>query len=49
MFELTGREFKDWRSQFVTSNKDKMGRRYAPYAVGVLKIIKVHSGIRILS
>ncbi len=32
MFELTGQEFKDWRSQFVTSNKDRMGLRYAPYA-----------------
>jgi hypothetical protein len=29
MFELTGQEFKDWRSQFVTSNKDRMGLRYA--------------------
>lgn len=32
MFELTEQEFKDWRSQFVTSNEDKMGLRYAPYA-----------------
>ena len=32
MFELTDQEFKDWRSQFVTSNDDKMGLRYAPYA-----------------
>ena len=32
MFELSEQEFKDWRSQFVTSNKDKMGLRYAPYA-----------------
>ncbi len=32
MFELTEQEFKDWRSQFVTSNDDKMGLRYAPYA-----------------
>jgi hypothetical protein len=23
MFELTGQELKDWRSQFVTSNEDK--------------------------
>ena len=30
MFELTGREFKDWRRQFVTSNKDRMGFSYAP-------------------
>jgi hypothetical protein len=32
MFELTEQEFKDWRSQFVTSNDDKMGLRYAPFA-----------------
>ena len=32
MFELNPEEFKEWRSQFVTSNKDKMGLRYAPYA-----------------
>ncbi|QTD37629.1 ORF6N domain-containing protein [Polaribacter batillariae] len=30
MFELTKSEFKNWRSQFVTSNSDKMGLRYAP-------------------
>ena len=32
MFELTEQELKEWRSQFVTSNDDKMGLRYAPYA-----------------
>ena len=32
MFELTKKEFEDWRCQFVTSNfSDKMGLRYAPY------------------
>ena len=30
MFELTKDEFENWRSQFVTSNSDKMGLRYAP-------------------
>jgi hypothetical protein len=31
MFEMTIEEFKNWRSQFVTSNSsDKMGLRYAP-------------------
>jgi len=31
MFEMTIREFKNWRSQFVTSNSsDKMGLRYEP-------------------
>ena len=30
MFELSPEEFQNWRSQFVTSNSDKMGLRYAP-------------------
>ncbi|MGY0425243.1 MAG: ORF6N domain-containing protein [Polaribacter sp.] len=30
MFEMTKEEFENWRSQFVTSNSDKMGLRYAP-------------------
>ena len=32
MFELSKEEFADWRSQFVTSNSDKMGLRYRPMA-----------------
>jgi hypothetical protein len=32
MFELTEAELKNWRSQFVTSNSDRMGLRYAPMA-----------------
>ncbi len=32
MFDLSKQEFKDWRSQFVTSNADKMGLRYPPMA-----------------
>jgi hypothetical protein len=32
MFELSKKEFEDWRSQFVTSNQDKMGLRYRPMA-----------------
>ncbi len=31
MFEMTKEEFLNWRSQFVTSNSDKMGLRYAPF------------------
>ena len=31
LFEMTSDEFKDWRSQFVTSKSDKQGLRYAPY------------------
>jgi len=30
MFELTTKEFSDWRSQFVTSKSDKKGLRYKP-------------------
>jgi hypothetical protein len=32
MFELSSQELKNWRSQFVTSNSDKKGLRYAPFA-----------------
>ena len=33
MFQLSDSEFKNWRSQFVTSNSsDKMGLRYRPFA-----------------
>lgn len=31
MFELTKDELENWRSQFVTSNSDKMGLRRTPY------------------
>jgi ORF6N domain len=30
MFELNKAEFENWRSQFVTSNSDKIGLRYSP-------------------
>jgi phage regulator Rha-like protein len=32
MFELGESEFNEWRSQFVTSDEDRMGLRYAPFA-----------------
>ncbi|MDK2063811.1 ORF6N domain-containing protein [Aliarcobacter butzleri] len=32
MFQLSKEEFENWRSQFVTSNSDKMGLRRPPYA-----------------
>jgi len=32
MFELTDKEFENWRSHFVSSNTDKMGLRYKPMA-----------------
>ena len=31
MFIFTKEEFENWRSQFVTSNSEKMGLRYRPY------------------
>ena len=31
MFEMTQEELQNWRSQFVTSNSDKMGLRYPPF------------------
>ena len=31
MFQMTKREFEIWRSQIVTSNKEKMGLRRRPY------------------
>jgi len=32
MFQLTNKEFMNWRSQIVTSKNDTMGLRRAPYA-----------------
>ena len=32
MFQLDDKEFENWRSQYVTSNSDKMGLRRPPYA-----------------
>ena len=32
MFELTKEELENWRSQFVTSNRDKMRLRHKPMA-----------------
>lgn len=32
MFQLTPREFENWKSQFATSNSEKMGLRRKPYA-----------------
>lgn len=44
MFELNKSEFENWRSQFVTSNSDRMGLRYLPMAFtehGVLMLSSV--------
>lgn len=32
MFELNDEELEDWRRQFGTSNEDRMGFRYKPFA-----------------
>ncbi|MEN9910017.1 MAG: hypothetical protein RLZZ540_3176 [Bacteroidota bacterium] len=44
MFELSKEEFQNWRSQFVTSNSDKMGLRHVPMAFtehGILMLSSV--------
>jgi len=50
MFQLNEKEFKEWRSQYVTSNSpDAMGLRYAPYVFteqGVAQLSTVLSSDR---
>ena len=44
MFEMTKDELEDWRSQFATSNADKMGLRVPPFVFtehGVLMLSSV--------
>jgi len=44
MFELTKVEFENWRSQFATSNSEKMSLRYLPMAFtehGVLMLSSI--------
>jgi ORF6N domain len=43
MFELTKDELKNWRSQIVTSNSDKMGLRYSPMAFTELGVAMLSS------
>ena len=31
MFTMTAKEFKNWRTQFASSNSEKMGLRHSPY------------------
>ena len=40
MFELTDKELKIWRSQYVTSNEDKMGLRYT---LSLLQKMELHN------
>jgi hypothetical protein len=44
MFAMSAEELQDWRSQFVTSNTDRMGLRYPPFCFtehGVLMLSSV--------
>lgn len=44
MIELTSEEMKNWRSQFGTSNREKMGMRIPPFAFtehGILMLASV--------
>jgi len=43
MFELSKEDFKNWRSQFVTSNRDRMGLRYPPMAFTELGVAMLSS------
>jgi len=48
MFQLSEKEFSDWRSQNATSNSDKMGLRRAPYAFteqGVYMLAEYYVGV----
>jgi len=46
MFKLNKKEFDNWRSQFVTSNADKMGLRYAPMAFTEYGVVMLSSVLR---
>lgn len=44
MFEMNAEEFKNWRSQFATSNEDKQGLRHSPFCFtehGILQLSNV--------
>ncbi len=43
MFELSKDELKNWRSQIVTSNSDRMGLRYSPMAFTELGVAMLSS------
>ena len=45
MFQLSDDQFAKWRSQFATSNSDKMGLRRAPYAFNEYGILMLASVI----
>jgi hypothetical protein len=52
MFELSKVEFENWRSQFATSNSDRMGLRYSPMVFtehGVLMLSSVLNSKKAIS
>jgi hypothetical protein len=52
MFEMTNQEFDNWRSQFGTSNSDRMRLRYAPFYFteqGVAMLSSVLNSMRAIS
>jgi phage regulator Rha-like protein len=52
MFEMTAKELENWRSQFASSNSEKMGLRYAPFCFteeGVTMLACVLSSPRAIS
>ena len=52
MFELSDEEFQNWRCQFGTSNREKMGLRIPPFAFtehGVLMLSSVLNSKRAIS
>jgi hypothetical protein len=46
MFEMNDDEFKNWRSQFGTSNSEKMGLRYKPMVFTEQSIAMLSSVLR---
>lgn len=49
LFELNEKEFENWRRQYGTSNEDRMGLRYKPFAFneeGVAQLSKVFNSDR---
>lgn len=46
MFELTKIEFENWRSQFATSNSEKMSLRYVPMAFTKHEVLMLSSVLK---
>lgn len=45
-FEMTREELEKWRSQFVTSNADKMGLRHSPFCFTELGVAMLSSVLK---